>query len=504
MKKPKIFLIVLSFVLFLPALSFSLVPYDDFSGTYIDRTKWRQGEMVREIDSANQRLLVKQASTRPSAYPYWDANRLAFVDPNSVNSIQADVTIHQADISNQAETWARVSGTWYYDGTAGGGIIGSIVGEVFLRKDSTGLYAAWEVVRLTSADGSTGPVLGYGEFATPISAGTTYTLYVSYDPGVNQFTFKVGAEEKTFGPVGLPTRVGYANVPRKVIGTRVDVTNSVSSGYISATFDNIYKNGVLYDDFSPPTIDETKWIDYEYVKEISDGKLRSKVRSSTASTSGIYNRHEFLNPSSINVIQAKVTPTIYENAQGAVVSARIGGIFYNDGTPGGGFLGDVGAEVYIGGTGENPIVGWTVWTFSDSAGSNSVVITSGTFATPITLGNTYTLLLGWDGSQITFKIDNESASYTPVTSTHPPNIQSKEITTRIRDLAGKEATIEALFDDVMVNPRPEIFDFDGDRKTDIAFYRSSTGVWWITPSSGAPAYGYGWGGLWIQTCPRRL
>ena len=49
--------------------------------------------------------------------------------------------------------------------------------------------------------------------------------------------------------------------------------------------------------------------------------------------------------------------------------------------------------------------------------------------------------------------------------------------------------------------RPGIVDFDGDRKTDIAVYRASTGVWWVTPSSGAPAYGYGWGGPGFKPVP---
>ena len=44
-------------------------------------------------------------------------------------------------------------------------------------------------------------------------------------------------------------------------------------------------------------------------------------------------------------------------------------------------------------------------------------------------------------------------------------------------------------------------DFDGDRKTDVAFYRSSTGVWWVTPSSGASGYGYGWGGPGFKPVP---
>jgi hypothetical protein len=48
---------------------------------------------------------------------------------------------------------------------------------------------------------------------------------------------------------------------------------------------------------------------------------------------------------------------------------------------------------------------------------------------------------------------------------------------------------------------PSSCDFNGDGKTDIAFYRSSTGVWWVTPSSGAPAYGYGWGGPGFKPVP---
>jgi hypothetical protein len=46
-----------------------------------------------------------------------------------------------------------------------------------------------------------------------------------------------------------------------------------------------------------------------------------------------------------------------------------------------------------------------------------------------------------------------------------------------------------------------ILDFDGDRKTDIAVYRSNNGGWYINPSSGAADYVVGWGGLGYTPVP---
>ena len=66
-------------------------------------------------------------------------------------------------------------------------------------------------------------------------------------------------------------------------------------------------------------------------------------------------------------------------------------------------------------------------------------------------GGTYNLFLGWDEDQLTFRIDDQEASYRPLIVIHPPNIPWKGIGTRIWNPAGREATIEALYDDVMVN-----------------------------------------------------
>jgi len=453
-KKFFLSLIGLFVSLILSTYAFSLTLYDDFSGTYIDKTKWREGEWVREIDPLNQRLLLKQASPSPiviSTYPYVDYNNLSFSDPNSVNSIQADVTILQNNVTNQANTRARLGGRWYNDGTPGGGFAGDIWAEVDIRWTSTGFKGYWYVGRYTGSSSASLTQLGSGYFTTVLDIGKTYSLYIGGDAAANQPLFKVGDETITFDPTGLPTPVGYANQPWKGLQTRVQIDNSTSSGYISAAFDNVYKNGALYDDFSSPVIDSTKWTTYEIVREISGGKLRSRTRSSSATTSFVNNTLELLNPSSINVFQAKVTLVDYQNPKRLFAVADLSGGFFNDGTPGGGRIGDVVGQVFIGGTGTDPVAAWRVYKYTDTAGNVSTTLASGAFTTPITLGNTYTLLLGWDGSRFIFKFDDEVAHYTAVTAINPVNYPFKRVRTLITPgVDNKEATIEALFDDVMV------------------------------------------------------
>ena len=53
---------------------------------------------------------------------------------------------------------------------------------------------------------------------------------------------------------------------------------------------------------------------------------------------------------------------------------------------------------------------------------------------------------------------------------------------------------------LVVRPRASA-DFDGDKKTDISIYQSNTGAWYISPSSGSPAYGVGWGGTGFTFVP---
>ena len=426
---------------------------------------------VKIIVGEDYKLLSKTASPNPStvSIPYNANNQLYFPDPNSVDSIGADVTVLENTISGKAHTRARLAGFWYNDGTPGGGTSGDVQGEIALRKEPTGFRANWFIWKSTNPEGTTGDLIAGGYFSTGITIGVTYPLYISYDGNAHEFRFKIGDEEaivnKTNTP-SLPNRSGPANTPWKEICTRVQINDPAASGYISATFDNVYRNGDPYDDFSPPspgsppTISHSKWDAYESVREISEGKFRSKVRSSSATTSSIYSRLEFLYPSEIHAIQAKVTPLAYQNDQGAMVRARIAGAFYNDGTRGvdaNDHTGDVAAYVRIGGIESNPTAGWTVFRFRDFGGRCAEEIASGTFSTPIIVSptKTYTLFLGWDGIQFTFKIGNEVDYYVPESGVYLPTYPWRAIETSISyncgDPTGKEASMEALFDDVMIS-----------------------------------------------------
>ena len=64
----------------------------------------------------------------------------------------------------------------------------------------------------------------------------------------------------------------------------------------------------------------------------------------------------------------------------------------------------------------------------------------------------------------------------------------------------KAAGHDAFVTKIQIKPRM-IVDFDGDKKTDIAVYHASTGVWYINPSSGAADYVVGWGGTGYTPVP---
>ena len=227
----------------------------------------------------------------------------------------------------------------------------------------------------------------------------------------------------------------------------------------------------LYDDFSSPTINEDNWQQYEYAREIQDGQLRLKTRSTVNTTGLVDNTLLFQNPTSINAVEAKVTPLTYNNPQGAMANIGVLGRFFNDGTgTPGAYKGDILGQVVIGRTGTSPVAMWAIVRFTANDSSQYETVAGGIFDLAPILGTPYTLFIGWNqaAKQFTFRISDgnttEEKVYTTSLTVAPANMPAKFISNRISNNAGKEASVEAFFDDVKINGSASIYD---DFSTDI-------------------------------------
>ena len=439
----------------------------------IDSAKWADLEFVREI--VDQKLLseVRAPNTGDATgYTYrWANNSLNFSEPEAVNSIQAEVSVLRIIHTNPTGgTGAMLTGRWYswYDENTQKG--GDIWAALFLAATpDRNLQARWEVVKQTNPEGTTWENIagGSGSFATPVEFGKSYTLYIKYDSGMNQFTFKINNNEtKYFG--GLPPRAGDANTPFKGLRTRVWLQGPTESGIISATFDKVYKNDEVdvYDDFNDPSgmINKNRWNPWELVRRSNEGLLESAL---TRYFSNGGNNMSFVDSQHILGFEADLKVVEFQN-NGARSLARLYASLYNDGTGNstpGDLTGDVIASIGILEQSSVPVPPALPAPQAFYAVSRCLApscnlpseyefLTSGSFG-PVNLNETHKFSLSWDGSQVTFGlIGFPSVSYTPpvpVGGPQPPKGR-KGIGTRVNEVsdATEWAYVAAAFDNVVI------------------------------------------------------
>ena len=348
--------------------------YDDFKGPGIDPKKWTAYEFVREIQ--NGKLV-----SRTAAYASRVTNSLNFKDPVSISYIEADVAVSSIEgdlgssgIQNYSSPNARITGFFYNDGSASGpgSYKGEVQGAIRIAPYNGQFWVYWNIWKSADDQGTNWPTLAWGSFPNPVSLNTTYKLSIQFDPNSKTFTFNKPGET----PISWTSTdtIHPSNIPWKVIGTDIFFTGTGTalSGKISATFDNVTAkdgsgNVVMNDDFSSPAIDPNKWDTYELVRDIENGQFISELRSVNGD---LQNNLSFENPDQIDNFQAKAALINFDNPDGAITRARLGGYFYNDTGPGSGRIGDVWAEVSLGGTGSVPSVYWLVSRSNDSQARN--------------------------------------------------------------------------------------------------------------------------------------
>ena len=228
---------------------------------------------------------------------------------------------------------------------------------------------------------------------------TTYPISSSWNGSA--FTFNIGGSQRVINSSNcpLPRKRGVPKLENKVIGTRITQINGPNEGgYIAATFDNVYVNGSLYDDFSSTGLSPSKWRTWEFIRAVSGGELSSVLTQIGVNGS---NNTRFINSQSILGFEADLKVVEFKN-NGARPQGRLFAALYNDGTgtsTPGDLTGDVYGIVGILEQGSGPQAFYSV-TRCTAPGCTSPgeyeILTSGIFKS-VGLNEAYRFSLSWDG-----------------------------------------------------------------------------------------------------------
>lgn len=187
-------------------------------------------------------------------------------------------------------------------------------------------------------------------------------------------------------------------------------TPRTGQSYTSANAGTPAPQHALYDDFQAPSINSTRWSPAAAVqtsaliRAIQNGKL---VLKNLMPLSGILENGVFMTQfvGLLRAIQVDVRLTEFEPPPPGAVNtnrARLLLALYNDGTPGGGFAGDVTADISIGvrpGS-STPDIFFQVFRCADPSCGPASTFLTGTLGPLTQPGSTHDLVILWDGATI--------------------------------------------------------------------------------------------------------
>ena len=248
-----------------------------------------------------------------------------------------------------------------------------------------------------------------------------YSTYIDYGagtPATGDYVFTVADPDGNTGTV-TDTLEGAILDPPDGMSITPTLQNPVAES-ISASFDNIAVNGAAYDDFSTygtiDDLDPSKWSSRGCdTADIVDQKL-VLAKAGLLGSGGC--QLAFANPETINRIQADIT---VDAASSDIPKARITGYFFSeDGIDNwvqvAVFQDRVAYNVHQ----EVPLDGYISWR----------LITEGVLMS-VSVGQTVSVGIDWDGSVMTFSADGNSATYTPTGVVAPPQNAYKELSAKI-------------------------------------------------------------------------
>ena len=316
--------------------------------------------------------------------------------------------------------------------------------------DGVAYDGASHTVTMTNPDGETHQMDFYNAQSGTIGEYTYWdNINGTIFPGDYPITFTVTdleGNEATF----VDTLVVTAPLSPPEVNTLTPSNRYPVDEYVTASFDNIYVNGALYEDFNVESfmdLDFSKWeeIDYEDVL-VEDQKLKI-VKDNCLGKCGV--TMKFPDAATINSIQADIT---IDSVSSDVPSPGIEGYFYNNG------INDVMARLSV----REDIVHYSVFELIVEPGLVYYTVLAEGDLMLITPGTPVTVSIDWDGSTLTFDADGNTADYAPVGTILPvfdPYGVGKYLELEIR-LKTEDTTPEFTWDPVSGanNYRVRIYD----------------------------------------------
>ncbi len=451
---PTLLVYALMLIVFSPNTALGLSLYDDFPGSTIDASKWQNLEIVREIRSGKL-VSILRATGPPGDY----SNTSLLTNPTTIQSLQADVRLNAYTAPPGGTVRARVVGYFYNDGTAGSSSTGDVAAQVYLLGTSSGVEIRYSAFKCTNADCSTSTDVVPSTLVKAAGLGETHTLGVAWDGSV--LTFTVDGAATVVDPRPVAPVAGAPRTLEKKVGTRISIARAGGEGYVAGDFDNVYVNGVLYDNFdgppySGPHLDPARWASLEMVQEIADGRLVSKIGYAGVAYTWRANFERFVNQNAVTALRTDVTVTALQSNNSSA-KVQIGGSFYNDGASTGvdDPTGDISGGFHVYSTNGGPLTVSFIAARQPSAQSSQLSILFSDSLGTVDIGETHTLLLVWDGSVFTYGMDGTTRTYDPKPIhpiVKPPILHFNEIRTIASTYsAGSHSYIAATFDNVYVN-----------------------------------------------------
>jgi hypothetical protein len=491
----------------------AFVPHDDFSADRLLPTRWFAKTTVGTNTSGPQILSIAREVADVGA-PYHGvlrldlrmasygngnnvSNNLHFPDSVSISRIDAAALMAEKQFQHGGSfARMRIQMSLYNagGGTPGTDATGDVRAQIYIRGDASGVGIYYHVLQCadSACNASTNLTGTPTQVGSNINLNEAHQLALSWDgTSLHFFVDNPSTPVASFTTAtGLPSIMSSApNVKARWLGTTIRMEGVGGEAYVSGGFDDVFVDGVLYDDFngstclpgscgassnSGPMLNPGKWGKaegsdaLELVREAESGALRARTVYAGGTGQRFRNRLFPVNQVATTGLQATVTLNGYHSANAQVNSRflQISAVNDGSGSPGN-QTGDLFAVIRVhSANGSAPQAQFQVQRCADANCTTSDPSPPTFNLGAVSLGTAYVYSLRWTGTVFEYAFYQQGATppapttYDP-TATFPPNPAYKDPVGLNKEMrlahmdttaSGGYGYLDVTIDDVHLNP----------------------------------------------------